>query len=82
MRPVPNEQGKDRAMDDTNLTPDEERQLREALAGAPGDLKDGFCRCWPAIRKLLEWLQPRFPPAGKIIVIGDAIFKILGCKEQ
>ena len=65
-------------MDDT-LTQAEESQLREALSGAPGDIRDGFCRCWPAVKKLLEWLQPRFPAAAKIVAVGEAIYAILNC---
>jgi hypothetical protein len=72
---------------DANLTADEERQLREVLAADPdaGGFKDGFCRCWPAVKNMLEWLGGR-PLPGKIkaaiqfaVDVGDLVFKTLGC---
>jgi hypothetical protein len=75
-------------MDDTNLMPEEEKQLRDALAGAPRDLKEGFCGCWPAVKKLLEWLSGNLPSAklkaalAFIIRLGEAIYLILDCKAK
>ena len=86
-RMVPNSNGRNREMDDTNLAPEEERQLRDTLVNAPKDIKDGFCRCWPAVKKLLEWLRNQSPSAivkavvGLLIKIGDGIFKVLDCQQ-
>lgn len=67
-------------MADATLTPDEERQLREAFAGDPrgAELKGDFCNCWPAAKRLLEWLVPRVPQKLKdaialVVRLGDAI---------
>lgn len=48
-------------MDDTRLTPDEEQDLRDAIASAPQGLKDDFCKCWPVVKRMLEWLHGRIP---------------------
>lgn len=31
----------------------DESQLRDALANAPPNIKDGFCNCWPNVKALL-----------------------------
>lgn len=73
-------------MDDTNLTAEEERQLREVVSKAPDNLKQDFCNCWPAVKKMLEWLSGKLGSAilkyvvKLIISLGDGIYKVLGCK--
>ena len=77
-------------MDDSNLTAEEERQVRDALASAPdaGGFKDGFCRCWPAVKKMLEWLGARPLPVkvkaaiALIVKLGEIAFETLGCKPE
>ncbi len=75
---------------DLNLTPDDERQLRDAVASEAdaGGAKDAFCRCWPAVKRLLTWLEGKLPP-GKakaavalMIRLGDVIFGALNCPPQ
>jgi hypothetical protein len=70
-------------MDDATLTPEEERELREALAGDAGvaDLKGDFCNCWPVAKRLLERLAPRLPERLRkaialVIAVCDEV-----CKE-
>ena len=74
---------------DLNLTPDDERQLREALEDArEAGAKDAFCRCWPAVKGLLQWLEGKLPPGkvkevvARMIQVGDLIFGFLNCPQQ
>ena len=66
-------------MDQTNLTPAEEQQLRDACAGIPEDLKDDFCKCWPVVKGMLEQIRSRLPDGklkeaiGRVIWAGDWI---------
>ena len=75
-------------MDDTSLSAEDEQQLRDALAQAPDDVKDGFCRCWPAMKKLLDWLGGRLPDgrvkkAVKFVAdMGEAIYDLLDCAAK
>ena len=76
-------------MDDTNLSREDEQQLREALKDAPPDLKKAFCGCWPSVKELLEWFRDN-KASGLIkwavriaIVVGEAVYDALDCdKEQ
>ena len=65
-------------MTDAALTPDEERQVREAIDSAPDGLKDDFCKCWPVTKRFLQWVQPRLPKKVQdaidlVIRVADAV---------
>ena len=74
-------------MEDTHLTLQEQQQLRDALDDAPLDLKQHFCRCWPSVKQLLEWLSGRLSGVLKwvltiLIAVGDGVFKALDCDQK
>ena len=75
-------------MDDTTLTAEDEQQLREALADAPPGVKESFCRCWPAVKGLLDWLAGKLP-AGRLktavekaVLLGEAVYRFLDCGAE
>ena len=74
-------------MDEVTLSSEEKREIEQALAGAPDDLKQKFCGCWPAVKGLLEWLAGRAGgPAKwlltKMINLGDWLYRALDCEAK
>lgn len=75
-------------MTDANLTSQEEQQLRDVIAEAPNNIRDGFCRCWPAVKNLLEWLSGKNIPAvlklvlGVMLKVGEWIYNALDCEQK
>lgn len=75
-------------MDEMHLTADDERQIRDALANTPDNIKEGFCSCWPNVKALLDWLAKNVKSGiirwliHALIWLGDHLYKLLGCKPQ
>lgn len=63
-------------MTDLTLTPEDKRELGDAIhngiaAGSlPTSIRQDFCRYWPAVKKVLEWIQTL--PVSKKIKDGAA----------
>ena len=75
-------------MDEMHLTADEQGQLRDALANAPDNIKEGFCSCWPNVKALLDWLTQHVKSGiikwliHALIALGEGLYKVLGCKPN
>jgi hypothetical protein len=76
---------RDSVMADVTVTAEDQRRMEQAIdeysfgaSLAPGSAQDIFCKNWPAMRKVLEFLKTILPQPGPVIIdiiigIGDRL---------